>query len=468
MHRPTCLALATILAAAGCSGTNRLDRSRSSMDDTMKRAALVTTATPSLPRSAKDPPLTADDAVAYALAHNPSFRSQLLVAHEAALAADIIELGPTPMLMLESGVPITAGASVPILALLSFSLSELVVRDDRLEAANLRAQAALLEAIDAAATLAAQVRTQHAMAWQAQEAQRLALLEQALMQAAADRLSALASSGLASVRDDQSAVAALAQSCAQLAQARGGCDSARRMLAMSLGAALEDHQWTLARPTLPQAPPPTLLAQGANTPSARMAIALSAAVEIDADLVRGGFAQQALLGGGFMQDEERMRAIPLTLQFALPMGGEGTTRDERADLMREGARLRADAALQAAHTRLADALAREAAAREAATAIEQDALQTERAQHDRIRVLAERGLATTAARDEAHIAAIKLEMQAIEAYAQACAASASRLAASAGLDLAVEPAHPGSSPSIAPAPTAKHHTHATLAQDHTP
>jgi outer membrane protein TolC len=209
---------------------------------------------------------------------------------------------------------------VPVLALLTASLTDLVTRDDRMEAASLRAQAAHLQAIDAAATLAADVRERHAMAWQAQESLRLAQLRLALLQVEADRESALASRGMASTRRDQAGSAMLASARAQLEQARAAHITSLRALAITMGCALGRTDWTIERPELPALPDPALLASSIQTPAARMAVALAAAARIESGLIRSGLAQNANIGAGYMQDEEGMRAIPITLQFALPVG----------------------------------------------------------------------------------------------------------------------------------------------------
>jgi hypothetical protein len=137
-----------------------------------------------------------------------------------------------------------------------------------------------------------------------------------------------------------------------------------------------------------------------------------------------------------MQDEEGMRAIPITLQFALPIGGEGATRDERATLLEDAAGLRAQAALQQAHVRLADAIDREASMRAAADALERTTLVAARAQQERARTLAQRGAATVKERDQLHLACLDAESQAVMAHVSACIAAAQRVAASAGIDLA--------------------------------
>ena len=436
------LLAATSLVAAACTATSHHDGSRASIDHDLTRAALgdgpmpSTPATPGHAMPPRDVPLGADAAVAFAIANNPSFRAEVLTAHEAALALDAVALGPTPMVMLEVGVPISDMASVPVLALLTASLTDLVTRDDRLEAASLRAQAAHLAAIDAAATLAATVRERHAMAWQAQESLRLAQAAFALTQVEADRESALAARGMATARRDQAGAAALAGARANVEQARASEASALRALAASMGCALDDARWPIERPGLAPMPDRSILASSGETPAARLALALAAATRIEAGLVRSGLAQNANIGAGYMQDEEGMKAIPITLQFALPVGGEGATRDERADLLDEAARLRADAALQQAHVRLADALDREAGARIAAASLAAGPLDAARAQHDRLRVLATQGAATTKDRDQARLASIEAELDAVEAHATACVATAQRLAACAGIDLA--------------------------------
>ena len=443
------LLAATSLVAAACTATSHHDGSRASIDHDLTRAALGNDHEPSTTARDRhappsDAPLGSDSAVAFAIANNPSFRAEVLAAHEAALAVDAVALGPTPMVMLEVGVPISDMASVPVLALLTASLTDLVTRDDRMEAASLRAQAAHLEAIDAAATLAADVRERHVMAWQAQESLRLAQLRLALFQVEADRESALASRGMASTRRDQAGSAMLASARAQLEQTRAAHVTSLRALAITMGCALDCTDWTIERPELPALPDPALLAGSVQTPAARMAVALAAAARIEAGLIRSGLAQNANIGAGYMQDEEGMRAIPITLQFALPVGGEGGTRGERADLLDEAARLRADAALQQAHVRLADAIDREASMRAAATALERTTLAAARAQQERARTLAQRGAATTKDRDQLQLACIEAESQALMAYASACIAAAQRVAASAGIDLASSNEHPRS------------------------
>ncbi|MBM4110578.1 MAG: hypothetical protein FJ254_04350 [Phycisphaerae bacterium] len=427
----------TALFAAACTTTDHHDASRDALERDLARVALkgdahqpTTTAPPT------DRPLSAETAVATALARNPSFRADVLGAHEAALAVDAVALGPTPMLMLEIGAPLSATATVPIQALLTASLTDLITRDDRMEAASLRAQAAHLAAIDAAATLAATVRERHAMAWQAQESLRLAHLRLALAQVQADRESALAAKGLASTRSDQAASSMLAAAQSRLEQARASHSTSLRALAIEMGCALDRTDWILERPELPALPEQAVLASSPETPAARMAIALAAATRIEAGLIRSGLAQNANIGSGYMQDEEGMQAIPIVLQFALPIGGEGATRDERAALLDEAAALRADAALQQAHARLADALDRETSLRVAAQALERTMLAAARAQQDRARTLAERGAATTKERDELHVACIEAETETNMAYASACIAAAQRVAASAGIDLA--------------------------------
>ena len=435
---PLALLLATLLAAA-CTATDHHDASRDTLERDLARAALDGGANP-LPAPAGAPPtdraLTADAAVAAALSSNPSFRADVLDAHEAALAVDAVALGPTPMVMLEVGVPLTDMASVPVLALLTASLTDLITRDDRMQAASLRAQAAHLAAIDAASTLAATVRERHAMAWQAQESLRLAHLRMSLAQTEADRESTLAAKGLASARRDQAGSAMLAAAQAQLEQARAAHVTSLRALAIAMGCALDRTDWTLERPELPARPAQALLASSLETPAARMAVALAAATRIEASLIRSGLAQNANIGAGYMQDEEGMRAIPITLQFALPIGGEGATRDERATLLEDAAGLRAQAALQQAHVRLADAIDREASMRAAADALERTTLVAARAQQERARALAQRGAATVKERDQLHLACLDAESQAVMAHVSACIAAAQRVAASAGIDLA--------------------------------
>lgn len=435
---PLAFVLAAFLAAA-CTSTDHHDASRDALERDLARVALDGGANP-LPAPAGAPPidrpLTADAAIMTALARNPSFRADVLAAHDAALAVDAVALGPTPMVMLEIGAPLTDTATVPILALLTASLTDLVTRDDRMEVASLRAQAAHLAAIDAAAMLSASVRERHAMAWRAQESLRLAEARFALAQVEADRESALASKGLVPIRRDQAGAAMLASSRAQLETARAAHATAVRALAVSMGCAREGATWTLERPELPPLPEPGLLADSADAPAARMAIALAAATRIEADLVRSGLAQNANIGTGYMQDEEDMKAIPIVLQFALPIGAEGATREERAALMDESAALRAEAALQQAHVRLADALDREASARIAAEALERTALHAARAQHERLRTLAQRGAATAKERDQVRMACIDAEAEVLMAHANACIAASERVAASAGLDLA--------------------------------
>lgn len=428
-------AAATILAAA-CTATDRHDASRAGLEDDLATVALDGPAAPSAALPPTDQPLAATTAIATALARNPSFRADVLAAHEAALAVDAVALGPTPMVMLEIGAPLTDTATVPILALLTASLTDLVTRDDRMDIASLRAQAAHLAAIDAAAMLAASVRERHAMAWRGQDSLRLAEARFALAQTEADRESALASKGLASVRRDEAGAAMLASARAQLEQARSAHTTAVRALAAAMGCAREEIEWTVARPELPPWPDAGLIGNSAATPAARMAVALAAATRIEAGLVRSGLAQNANLGTGYMQDEEDMKAIPIVLQFSLPIGAEGATRDERAALMDESVTLRAEAALQAAHVRLADALDREASSRIAAEALERTTLSAARSQHERLRTLAQRGAATTKERDQVQMACIEAESEAIMAHANACIAAAERIAASAGLDLA--------------------------------
>lgn len=246
------LLAATSLVAAACTATSHHDGSRASIDHDLTRAALGNDHEPSTTARDRhappsDAPLGSDSAVAFAIANNPSFRAEVLAAHEAALAVDAVALGPTPMVMLEVGVPISDMASVPVLALLTASLTDLVTRDDRMEAASLRAQAAHLQAIDAAATLAADVRERHAMAWQAQESLRLAQLRLALFQVEADRESALASRGMASTRRDQAGSAMLASARAQLEQTRAAHVTSLRALAITMGCALDCTDWTIER-----------------------------------------------------------------------------------------------------------------------------------------------------------------------------------------------------------------------------
>jgi outer membrane protein TolC len=427
-------AAATILAAA-CTATDRHDASRAGLEDDLATVALDGPAAPSAALPPTDQPLAATTAIATALARNPSFRADVLAAHDAALAVDAVALGPTPMVMLEIGAPLTDTATVPILALLTASLTDLVTRDDRMEVASLRAQAAHLAAIDAAAMLSASVRERHAMAWRAQESLRLAEARFALAQIEADRESALASKGLAPIRRDQAGAAMLASARAQLETARAAHATAVRALAVSMGCARECATWTLARPELPPQPEPGLLADSADAPAARMAIALAAATRIEADLVRSGLAQNANIGTGYMQDEEDMKAIPIVLQFALPIGAEGATRDERARLMEESASLRAEAALQQAHVRLADALDREASARIAAEALERTMLVAVRTQQERIRSLVRKGAATAKEGDQIRLACIDAETEVLMAHANACIAASERLAASAGFDI---------------------------------
>lgn len=435
---PLAFVLAAFLAAA-CTSTDHHDASRDTLERDLARAALDGGANP-LPAPAGAPPtdraLTADAAVAAALSSNPSFRADVLAAHEAALAVDAVALGPTPMVMLEIGVPLTDTATVPILALLTASLTDLVTRGDRMEIASLRAQAMHLSAIDAATMLSASVRERHAMAWRAQESLRLAEARFALAQTEADRESALASKGLASVRRDQAGAAMLASARAQLEQARSAHTTAVRALAAAMGCARQDVEWAVARPELPPWPDAGLIGNSAVTPAARMAVALAAATRIEAELVRSGLTQNANLGTGYMQDEEDMKAIPIVLQFALPIGAEGATREQRAALMDESAALRAEAALQQAHVRLADALDRESSARVAAEALERTTLAAARTQHERLRTLAQRGAATTKERDQVRMACLDAESEAVMAHANACIAAAERVAASAGLDLA--------------------------------
>lgn len=439
--------LVTALLATACTATDHHDASRASLERDLARAALdggakrLPTDTGAPP---VDRPLTADAAVMTALARNPSLRADMLAAHEAALAVDAVALGPTPMVMLEIGAPITDTATVPVLALLTTSLTDLITRDDRMEAASLRAQAAHLAAIDAASTLAATVRERHAMAWQAQESLRLAHLRMSLAQTEADRESTLAAKGLASARRDQAGSAMLATTQAQLEQARAAHITSLRALAMAMGCALDRTDWTLERPALPALPERELLSSSLETPAARMAIALAAATRIEAGLIRSGLAQNANIGTGYMQDEEDMRAIPIVLQFALPIGGEGATRDERATLLEEAAGLRAQAALQEAHVRLADAIDREASMRAAADALERTTLAAARAQQERIRTLVQRGAATVKERDQLHLARIGAETEALMAHASACIAAAQRVAASAGIDLAHQDDQPRS------------------------
>jgi hypothetical protein len=137
------LLAATSLVAAACTATSHHDGSRASIDHDLTRAALGNDHEPSTTARDRhappsDAPLGSDSAVAFAIANNPSFRAEVLAAHEAALAVDAVALGPTPMVMLEVGVPISDMASVPVLALLTASLTDLVTRDDRMEAASLR------------------------------------------------------------------------------------------------------------------------------------------------------------------------------------------------------------------------------------------------------------------------------------------------------------------------------------------
>jgi hypothetical protein len=431
-------AAATILAAA-CTATDRHDASRAGLEDDLAKVALDGAAAPSAALPPTNQPLTATTAVATALARNPSFRADLLAAHDAALAVDAVALGPTPMVMLEIGAPLTDTATVPILALLTASLTDLLTRDDRMQVASLRAQAAHLAAIDAATMLSALVRERHAMAWRAQESLRLAQARFALAQVEADRESTLASKGLASIRRNQAGAAMLASSRAQLESARAAHATAVRALAASMGCARDGTMWTLERPELPPPPEPELIDASTDAPAARMAIALAAATRIEAGLVRSGLAQNANIGTGYMQDEEDMKAIPIVLQFALPIGAEGATRDERAALMDESAALRAEAALQQAHVRLADALDREASARIAAEALERTALAAARAQHERLRTLAQMGAATTKERDQLRMTCIDAEAEVLMAYTNACIAASERVAASAGIDLARNP-----------------------------
>ncbi|MBU6209147.1 MAG: TolC family protein [Planctomycetes bacterium] len=438
MTKPLLLTAAALLAVA-CTATDHHDASRATLERDLDRLTGVgENEQSSVHEPTTGGPLAADDAVRIALARNPDFRAEVLAAHEAALALDAVALGPTPMVMLEVGVPLSDMASVPVLALLTASLSDLVTREDRLEAASLRAQAAHLAAIDAASTLAATVRERHALAWQAQEGLRLSSERHALAQVEADRESTLASKGLAAVRRDQAALAMLASARAQLEQARAAHATSLRALAVAMGCGLEPAAWTISRPELPELPRGDVLATSMETPAARMALALSAATRIEAGLVRSGLAQNANIGAGYMQDEEGMKAIPITLQFALPIGGEGATRDERAALLEDAAELRAQAALQAAHVRLADAMDREAAARAAAEAIERTSLAAARAQLVRMRTLVEQGAATTKERDQLRQACIEAESQAVAAHVMACTVSAQRVAASAGIDLARE------------------------------
>jgi len=443
---PAVLVTAALLAAA-CTATDHHDASRNSLASDLERAALDRSTTP-LPAPAGAPPtdrpLTADAAVRTALSRNPSFRANVLMAHEAALVVDVVALGPTPMVMLEIGAPITDAATVPVLALLTTSLTDLITRNDRMEAASLRAQAAHLAAIDAASTLAATVRERHAMAWQAQESLRLAHLRLSLAQTEADRESTLAAKGLASARRDQAGSALLATTQAQLEQARAVHITSLRALAIAMGCGLDRTDWTLERPALPALPERELLSSSLETPAARMAIALAAATRIEAGLIRSGLAQNANIGSGYMQDEEDMRAIPIVLQFALPIGGEGATRDERASLLEEAAGLRAQAALQGAHVRLADAIDREALMRAAADALERTTLAAARAQQDRARALAQRGAVTAKERDQLHLACLGAESEAVMAHASACVAAAQRVAASAGIDLARQDDQPRS------------------------
>lgn len=433
--------VAVALCAAACTATPRHDDSRASLDHDVARAALGPDRA-ALPPTA--PPFTGhdlhqDQAIAQALARNPSFRAELLAAHDAALALDAVALGPTPMFMLETGVPLSGQASVPILALLTTSLTELVTRSDRMESASLRAQAAHLQAIDAAATLAATVRERYAMAWQAQEALRLARESEALASTDAGRTGTLSTSGMASTGRDQAARASLATAAAMLEQATAAHAAAMRALALAMGQGLDAAPWRLERPQLPPPAEATLLATSGQANTARAAVAFSAAVRIEAELVRSGLAQNGTIGSGYMEDEEGMKAIPIVLQFALPVGREGATRDERADLMQEAAQLKASAALQQAHVRLADALDRESAARSAAASIERAVLSSARAQHDRLRALAEAGAAAQRDRDMARLEAIDAERTVIESHTNACIASAQRVAASAGIDISASP-----------------------------
>ena len=152
----------------GCLSTSAVEDRRTAVDLADDRVAIVAeTDLETDPEAALDgdplaAPLTADAAVRIALRRDPQVRAALARVDEARARLAQTDRAPNPMIDLGLGIPIDGLSGAPAVAMLAQQVTWLWTRPDRLDAADARRRAAMLDAAASIVTLDATVRRAHA------------------------------------------------------------------------------------------------------------------------------------------------------------------------------------------------------------------------------------------------------------------------------------------------------------------
>lgn len=279
--------------------------------------------------------LSADDAVAVALARNPALRARL--ESVAAARADLAQAGllPNPVLSLSLGFPIAgADGGTQVGASLVQNFASLLSRGRRIDAAAAELDRAVLELSDHAIELAARVYALHARADFAERAAALGEENAALVRRSLEITNRRVGAGESSRLDANRVRVILLQTEVESAQLRAAADAARRDLLGAIGLPEASAEFKLAPVGDPLAADidesvvvGLAATQRLDVAAAQAAATAAAARAGEADRSRWGAAEA---GAGYDRDENGRDTLGPSVAVEVPIFDTGRAKVESA------------------------------------------------------------------------------------------------------------------------------------------